>query len=177
MNKSKMMKRVFIKYMGREKGFGLIADQPICIGMPIVEYTGIYQTNDEACRASEVAESAYRLTALPEVRIFYELYMYCNRVFQKEGVHPEITIDAKNMGNVARFINHSCMPNVRIIRIYPEIPGKHEVCPLPCVMMVSIAPIKKGDELTFSYETNYFAINRFPCLCYEPVCYAPPGTF
>jgi SET domain-containing protein len=54
------------------------------------------------------------------------------------------TIDGKSRSNVARYINHSCVPNCET-----EIDGKR-------VFVHAIKKIVPGEELTYDYGKEYF---------------------
>lgn len=54
-----------------------------------------------------------------------------------------------------RFLNHSCAPNCRVV-------GR---------TLRAIAPIKKGDEVTFDYDaTEWDMASPFACMCGAPTC-------
>lgn len=59
--------------------------------------------------------------------------------------------DAAVGGNVARFINHSCKPNS-----YIQVVGK-------TIWVRAAKPIRKGEELTYDYNTEGDKI--IPCQC------------
>jgi uncharacterized protein len=63
--------------------------------------------------------------------------------------------DAAFGGNVARYINHGCRPNC-----YVEIDGHH-------IWVIAARDIRKGEELTYDYNTNGDA--GIPCKC-RPRC-------
>jgi SET domain-containing protein len=81
--------------------------------------------------------------------------------YQKHGMIWCFTISRRRVrdgnvgGNIARFINHSCQPNC-----YTEIVGD-------TVWIRAARNIKKGEELTYDYNTGGEA--GFPCLC-RPGC-------
>ncbi|CUS07855.1 unnamed protein product [Tuber aestivum] len=58
------------------------------------------------------------------------------------------SLDSKDMGNVTRFSNHSCDPN---LDIYSVVTGSHEIFTLALFANRDIAA---GSELTFSYSGN-----------------------
>ncbi|MCP9259480.1 putative histone-lysine N-methyltransferase set-2 [Dirofilaria immitis] len=70
-------------------------------------------------------------------------------------------IDATQMGNLARFINHSCQPNcyAKIVVVDGE----------KRIVIYSKLPISKGDEITYDYK---FPIeeDKIDCLCGAPGC-------
>ncbi|PWW75971.1 SET domain-containing protein [Tuber magnatum] len=56
------------------------------------------------------------------------------------------SLDSKDMGNVTRFSNHSCDPN---LDIYSVVTGSHEIFTLA---LFANRDITAGSELTFSYS-------------------------
>jgi uncharacterized protein len=63
--------------------------------------------------------------------------------------------DAAIGGNIARYINHSCRPNC-----YSDIVGR-------TIWIIAARRIRKGEELTYDYNTDGVAGIR--CLCH-PAC-------
>ena len=63
--------------------------------------------------------------------------------------------DAAFGGNIARYVNHACRPNC-----YTDIVGR-------TIWIIAARPIRKGDELTYDYNTEGVAGIR--CLC-RPRC-------
>uniref|UniRef100_A0AC35G498 SET domain-containing protein n=1 Tax=Panagrolaimus sp. PS1159 TaxID=55785 RepID=A0AC35G498_9BILA len=148
-----VLKKLEAHYI-KGKQFGIVAAQPIAAGMPIVEYVG------------EVFVFELEGDIFP--RSHYQQEMLTNNENYK------FIIDARKMGNIARFINHSCFPNVLQICVYPSIPSLNRTPPLPKVALVAARDILPGQELCFDYRAWYFLDRGFPCLCYEPLCHVPP---
>ena len=79
-------------------------------------------------------------------------------------------IDANIGGNIARWINHSCDPNCRaVIEVNSRgTPNR--------VLIESIKPIKRGDELTYDYgivldEPHSARMKKvWACHCGSPKC-------
>ena len=63
--------------------------------------------------------------------------------------------DAAFGGNIARYVNHSCHPNC-----YTDIVGKR-------IWILAARPIRKGEELTYDYNTD--GVAGIPCRC-RPRC-------
>lgn len=67
----------------------------------------------------------------------------------------EVTAD--QFGNITRFVNHHCDPNVTArLGMY----GKREV-----VLYVANQDIKAGEQLFVDYGSVYFSLPDFPCKC------------
>jgi histone-lysine N-methyltransferase SETMAR len=77
-------------------------------------------------------------------------------------------LDPTRIGNVARFINHSCGPNLHAFAV------RVGACPLPRVAFFAEHDICIGDELSFSYQDSSAAeedgSHRKPCLCGHRDC-------
>ena len=124
--------KFFVKYISKMKGFGLFADEDIDKGEFICEYIGNIITKNEA-----------------EQKIHFNLInQKPNYILQLKEEYPNIIIstyiDSEKYGNLARFINHSCEPNLdfEIIRINSFIPH--------CAFFAN-KKIFSGEEITFSY--------------------------
>jgi uncharacterized protein len=70
-------------------------------------------------------------------------------------VSDRLARDAAYGGNVARYINHACRPNC-----YSDVFGRE-------VWILAARRIKKGEELTYDYNTE--GIAGIHCLC-RPGC-------
>lgn len=71
-------------------------------------------------------------------------------------------IDATT-GNLARFVNHSCNPNCRMIKWI--VSGQPRMA-----LFAGDRPIMTGDELTYDYNFDPFSQNVQKCLCGEENC-------
>lgn len=72
-------------------------------------------------------------------------------------------IDATT-GSIARFVNHSCNPNCRMIKWI--VSGQPRMA-----LFAGDRPIMTGDELTYDYNFDPFsAKNVQKCLCGQPNC-------
>jgi len=63
--------------------------------------------------------------------------------------------DAAFGGNIARYVNHACRPNC-----YTDIVGR-------TIWIIAARPIRKGEELTYDYNTE--GVADIHCLC-RPRC-------
>lgn len=70
-------------------------------------------------------------------------------------------VDATRKGAVARFVNHSCQPNLVAKNIVVEGQTK--------IVFYSKEAIRKGEELTYDYKFESEE-EKIPCLCGAPQC-------
>ncbi len=128
-------------------GFGVYATAPIRRHALVIEYTGELVSHDEAERRYPTNDAAR------DAEHTYVLQLDDARV-----------IDANVGGNEARFINHSCAPNLEPIAI-----GDH-------LWLVALRDIAAGEELGYDYAIELdtphrpAAKRRFPCTCGAPTC-------
>ena len=144
-----------VDYINRKKGFGVFALQDIQKDNFVCEYIG-------KIIPKEIAEQKIKINQIRKSP---------NYVLQIRENYETITIntfiDAEEKGNVSRFLNHSCKPNLYfdVVRIENFIPG---------VAFFSSRDIKKGEELTFSYGQDNFRdsceLSYKECLCGEDDC-------
>ncbi|XP_028851480.1 histone-lysine N-methyltransferase EHMT1a isoform X2 [Denticeps clupeoides] len=83
-------------------------------------------------------------------------------------------IDAQFYGNLARFMNHLCEPNLFPVRVYT----KHQDLRFPRIALFSSKPIKVGEELGFDYGDHFWKIKSkyLTCQCRSPKCRYPALT-
>ena len=77
-------------------------------------------------------------------------------------------LDANRYGNVARFINHSCAPNLVPVKVFTS----HQDLRFPHIALFASKPIKKGDVLGFDYGEKFWVIKHkfFTCWCGGEKC-------
>ena len=76
-----------------------------------------------------------------------------------------LTIDGTNIGNEARFFNHSCAPNMAVFHV------KHFVLKYEILAFFAIEDIEEGQELTWDYNLKGKSdcIGK-PCDCGATAC-------
>ncbi|XP_065573683.1 histone-lysine N-methyltransferase SUV39H2-like [Artemia franciscana] len=119
------------------KGWAVKALQVIAKDTFVVEYMGEVITSAEADIRGHT----------PDDRFYYYDLDY------NDTENPPYTIDASKMGNMARFINHSCDPNLIVRSAWIETLDPD----VPRLMLFSKRLIKKGEEVTFDYRGNYYS--------------------
>lgn len=113
-------------------GLGLFATEPIKRGEFVIEYTGNKISNKEA------DEHPNR-------------YLF--------SLNSRFTIDGSTRTNIARYINHSCLPNCTA---YIES-GKR-------IVIHATRAILAGEEFTYDYGSEYFDEYIKPTGCKCPKC-------
>ncbi|XP_057950163.1 histone-lysine N-methyltransferase SUVR3 [Malania oleifera] len=142
------------------KGWGLHADQLILCGQFVCEYAGeLLTTNEARIRQQmydELAAGGRCCSALMVVREHLPSGRACMR----------INVDATRVGNVARFINHSCDGgnlSTRLVRSLGVL--------LPRICFFATREIQEHEELTFSYGLVHTRLKSFRCFCGSPSCF------
>jgi len=118
----------------RIHGLGAFARMDLACGTRIVEYLGIRINKRESRR---------------RCRENNEYIFYLNAQHDLDGNVP---------WNMARFINHSCVPNCDAEFIDERI------------WIVARRDIAAGEELTFNYGYDLQDYKEFPCRCGSPDC-------
>uniref|UniRef100_A0A3P8VGF8 Euchromatic histone-lysine N-methyltransferase 1a n=1 Tax=Cynoglossus semilaevis TaxID=244447 RepID=A0A3P8VGF8_CYNSE len=77
-------------------------------------------------------------------------------------------IDGRLYGNIGRFINHLCEPNILAVRVFTM----HQDLRFPRIAFFSSRPIKSGDQLGFDYGDHYWKVKSkyFSCQCGSLKC-------
>ncbi|KAK3162077.1 hypothetical protein QOZ80_1BG0085080 [Eleusine coracana subsp. coracana] len=137
-----------------QKGWGLHAAEALGRGQFVCEYAGEFLTTEEARKRQrlydELASASKLSPALIVVREHLPSGKACLRV----------NIDATKVGNVARFINHSCDGgNLQPVLV------RSSGSLLPRLCFFAARDIVEGEELTFSYGDARLRPKGLPCFC------------
>uniref|UniRef100_A0A4W5KCH0 Euchromatic histone-lysine N-methyltransferase 1b n=1 Tax=Hucho hucho TaxID=62062 RepID=A0A4W5KCH0_9TELE len=127
-------------------GWGVRALQEIPQGTFVCEYVGEIISDAEA----DVREN--------------DSYLF--NLDSKEG--DVYCIDARFYGNISRFINHMCEPNLFPCRVFTA----HQDLRFPHIAFFACKTIKAGEELGFDYGNHFWDIKgkHFSCECGSPKC-------
>ncbi|QCE05528.1 euchromatic histone-lysine N-methyltransferase [Vigna unguiculata] len=131
-------------FMTEQKGWGVRTRSFIPCGSFVCEYIG--EIND-------YMEARWRLDS------DYIFHMGVGKVF----------INASKFGNVGRFINHSCSPNLRIKNVQYDHSDKN----LPHKMLFAVKDIPAGNELSYDYNSfngKFIKCRSNSCYCGTPEC-------
>ncbi|XP_040261388.1 histone-lysine N-methyltransferase EHMT2 isoform X3 [Bufo bufo] len=133
-------------YRTAKMGWGVRALQTIPQGSFICEYVGELISDAEA----DVREDDSYLFDLDNK----DGEVYC--------------IDARYYGNVSRFINHLCEPNLIPVRVFMS----HQDLRFPRIAFFSGRDIRAGEELGFDYGDRFWDIKSkyFTCQCGSERC-------
>ncbi|KAI1370742.1 SET domain-containing protein [Hypoxylon crocopeplum] len=128
----------------KDKGYGIRANRGFEANQIIMEYTGEIITEEECDRRMN------------------EEYKN-NKCYYLMSFDQNMIIDATT-GSIARFVNHSCSPNCRMIKWI--VSGQPRMA-----LFAGDRPITTGDELTYDYNFDPFSSkNVQKCLCGSANC-------
>uniref|UniRef100_A0A1A9WCE9 Histone-lysine N-methyltransferase n=1 Tax=Glossina brevipalpis TaxID=37001 RepID=A0A1A9WCE9_9MUSC len=117
-------------------GWGLRTDKALCKGEYVFEYIGVIITVEEA------NERGKHYDAIGRTHLFDLDY--------DTSSHTKYTIDAAQYGNIGRFVNHSCDPNLGVYSFWID----NLDIKMPRLAFFTLRSIKAGEELSFDYIQN-----------------------
>lgn len=162
--------------------WGLMSNTEIKKNSFVMEYTGEIITKEMADYRGDLYDKSgnnylFDLNMSIEFKIdegrnsFFLIDNFVKKKSKKEKKslirNFPLCIDAYNYGNLTRFINHSCKPNLKSVSIHVE---NKEIL-MPRIIYYSIQNIEKGEELTIDY--NCVDVNGkqdLKCACGEIEC-------
>ena len=145
--------------LGLDRGWGVLSRSDIPSGSFLSEYVGEMIRNDLAEERLRSYDEAGRGHALLSVR----------QVMMPSGLTLRSNIDATSLGNISRYYNHSCEPNLELVVVHRA--GSI----LPSVCLFAIRDIRPNEELTFSYGSIHgsqsSSLRGKKCLCGAARCH------
>ncbi|KAM7506941.1 hypothetical protein LguiA_017394 [Lonicera macranthoides] len=141
------------------EGWAVRAGEAILRGTFVCEYVG--EVIDE-----EEANKRRTRYGKEGCSYFYDIDSQSNDMSRLiEGQTPYV-IDARNYGNVSRFINHSCSPNLTNHQVLVESMD----CQLAHIGFYASQDIALGEELTFNYRYKLMPGEGCQCHCGDSNC-------
>eukprot|EP01047_Picozoa_sp_COSAG01_P036372 COSAG01_NODE_2840_length_6992_cov_2.267228_5_plen_866_part_00 len=144
---------VFMTANGR--GWGVRCWHQLFAGDFISEYVGEILTSDEA-DLRDNDEYFFDMQVVPVTQ-----RGAAGAISQGKS---EFLIDGRVRGNLTRFINHSCSPNLVVQCVYV---GRQK---LPRICLFAVKDIEPGTELTYDYAQEHSGQTAFVCCCGAEGC-------
>ncbi|XP_066453060.1 histone-lysine N-methyltransferase SETMAR isoform X1 [Eleutherodactylus coqui] len=119
------------------KGWGLFTQENIPSGRFVCEYAGEVLSPEEACQRVRAQD--------PEANN----YIIAVREHLHSGHILETFIDPTHVGNIGRFLNHSCQPNLVMVPV-----RTHSM--QPRLALFAAQDIQPGEELCYDYSGMAF---------------------
>lgn len=130
-----------------KRGWGLKTNVFINHGSFICEYAGEVIGREEAKRRA----------AGDSINYIFVLKEYFS------GCVTETIVDPTCIGNIGRYINHSCEPNATVIPVRVD-------SPIPRLAIFAITNIGGGEEITYDYSNGGAGVGTTLCLCKSNKC-------
>ncbi|AEC07623.1 SET domain group 21 [Arabidopsis thaliana] len=159
-------------------GWGLRSWDPIRAGTFICEFTGVSKTKEEVEEDDDYLFDTSRI--YHSFRWNYEPELLCEdaceQVSEDANLPTQVLISAKEKGNVGRFMNHNCWPNVFWQPIEYDDNNGHIYVRIGLFAMKHIPPMT---ELTYDYgiscvektgEDEVIYKGKKICLCGSVKC-------
>ncbi|GAB2211379.1 hypothetical protein Droror1_Dr00024691 [Drosera rotundifolia] len=167
------LKARFEVFKTKDRGWGLHSWDPIRAGTFICEYAGevidkakvergVYEKNDYIFDTTRTFDQSFKWNYDP---VLIEEEAQEEPIEDYEIPFP-LVISAKDAGNIARFMNHSCSPNVFWQPIVYE-QNSESFIHIAFFAMRHIPPMT---ELTYDYGVSQSERGRKQCFCGSPKC-------
>ncbi|XP_028408266.1 uncharacterized protein LOC114530870 isoform X2 [Dendronephthya gigantea] len=134
-------------YKTENKGWAVRTQALIPKGTFVCEYVGEILTDSEADRRKD------------------DCYLFDLDV---KGQSILFCLDAKFYGNITRFINHSCDPNILPVRVFTD----HQIKSCPRIAFFAARDIKPYEEVCSNYGERFWTVKKheFHCVCNTTKC-------
>jgi histone-lysine N-methyltransferase ASH1L len=145
-----------------DRGYGVRSNRCFDAHQIIVEYTGEIITEDECDRRmnEDYKDNDVSFQICMLKRSLTDPFQKC---YYLMSFDQQMIIDATK-GSIARFVNHSCKPNCRMVKWI--VGGKPRMA-----LFAGDNPIMTGEELTYDYNFDPFsAKNVQECRCGSDNC-------
>lgn len=129
------------------RGLGLKTNTFVRSGSFICEYAGEVIGREEAKRRA---------------RRDCVNYIFVLREHSSVSV-TETIVDPTSIGNIGRYINHSCHPNAAIVPVRVD-------SPVPRLAVFAVEDILAGEEITYDYSSGGSGLGTNPCHCGTRQC-------
>ncbi|KAI5068702.1 hypothetical protein GOP47_0017047 [Adiantum capillus-veneris] len=162
-------------FKSKNKGWGLRSWDTIPAGSFICEYSGKLVQTPQFLQTRDFVLDFRRL---PRNNPFWgdvSSFLDSQAAQVTSSIpRPELIIDSSQTGNAARFINHSCSPNVLVQCVFRD----YQDTKRPHVMLFAMDNIPPFRELTIDYGSEppspHYQVPGKQCLCKSEEC---KGTF
>lgn len=182
-----IVKRVHKERMGNGATmWGLFTEKPIDPGRIAIEYVGEVLMAKDADKRGHFydhinlnylfelntnMEIEEKFSNKKQITAHVDGFMVSGLPFSRDGTPFEkkypFSIDGFFCGNLARFINHSCDPNLQPVNIHTE---SHSIFKSR-VFFFAKRKIQAGEELTFNYNFSRVTSGKqFHCFCNSKNC-------
>ncbi|GAV68269.1 SET domain-containing protein/Pre-SET domain-containing protein [Cephalotus follicularis] len=141
------------------KGWAVRAGEPILRGTFVCEYVGEVLDEQEA----DKRRSRYGRGGCS---FMYNIDAHINDMSRLIEGQGRYIIDATKYGNVSRFINHSCLPNL----VNHQVLVDSMDCQRAHIGLYASRDITIGEELTFDYHYEPLPGEGYPCHCGASKC-------
>lgn len=146
---------LYLTHINKEIGYGVFADENIEQGQMIGEYTAVVRDSDKFNGEQNMKEGAYSFNygsryKAPASAWRQYLSDWSSWFGYGRSDSPEqyLILDAYEIGNETRFVNHSYKPNIKA-EIIPHNDQWH-------VVYIAKKPIAKNEQLFIDYGYGYW---------------------
>ncbi|RDX66736.1 Histone-lysine N-methyltransferase SUVR5, partial [Mucuna pruriens] len=142
-----------------KKGWAVRAGEAILRGTFVCEYIGEVLDKEEA-------HNRRKRYGKEHCSYFYDVNDHVNDISRLIEGQAHYVIDATRFGNVSRFINNSCSPNLVSYQVLVESMD----CERAHIGLYANRDIALGEELTYNYQYEPVPGEGSPCLCGSVKC-------
>ncbi|GLU13667.1 hypothetical protein SLE2022_302870 [Rubroshorea leprosula] len=143
----------------KNKGWGVRAGETILRGTFVCEYVGEILDEHEA-------NKRFTRYGREDCSYMYNIDSHNNDMSRLIEGQNRFVIDATKCGNVSRFINHSCSPNLVNHQVLVESMDCHRAH----IGLYASQDIALGEELTCDFRYELLPGDGYPCQCGASKC-------